>query len=127
MEDFKWESGTNILLGIWLVLSPFFYGYGSGGELGSDLLAGSAIALLAAFRTFQRNVGGWADMLTAVLGVWVILSPWTMGFSGNEAHTFNNVMVGTIVLAFSLVSRLVRLREPTFSSAEPRERRDEER
>ena len=124
MEDFKWESGTNILLGIWLVLSPFFYGYGSSGELGGDLLAGSAIALLAAFRTFQRNVGGWADILTAVLGVWVILSPWTLNFSGNEAHTFNNVMVGTIVLAFSLVSRLIRLREPTFSSAEPPEERE---
>jgi len=127
MEDFKWESGTNILLGLWLVLSPFFFGYASGAELGSDMLAGAAIALLAAFRTFQRDVGDWADWLTALLGVWVILSPWIIGFSNNQAHTFNNVMVGAIVLAFALVSRFLLHRQPTFSSAEPRDRSERER
>lgn len=127
MEDFKWESGTNILLGLWLVLSPFFFGYASSAELGSDMLAGAAIALLAAFRTFQRDVGDWADWLTALLGVWVLLSPWIIGFSNNQAHTFNDVMVGTIVLAFSLVSRFILHREPTFSGAEPAERQERER
>ncbi len=123
MEDFKWESGTNVLLGLWLILSPFFFGYGSGRELGSDVFAGAAIALLAAFRTFGRGVGDWADWLTALLGIWVIVSPWALGYAGNTAHAFNDVMVGTIVLAFSLVSRFVLHREPTFSSAEPPERR----
>ena len=127
MEDFRWESGTNILLGLWLILTPFFFGYSSGAVLGSDMIAGAAIALLAAFRTYQRDVGGWADWLTALLGVWVILSPWTLGFTANQAHTFNNVMGGTIVLAFSLVSRLVLGGEPTFSGAEPAERSELER
>jgi hypothetical protein len=127
MEDYKWESGTNILLGLWLILTPFFFGYASGAILASDMLAGLAIALLAAFRTYQRNVGEWADWLTALIAVWVILSPWALNFTANEAHTFNNVMVGTIVLAFSLVSRFVRRDEPTFSGAEPSERRERDR
>lgn len=122
MEDFKWESGTNVLLGLWLVLTPFFFGYASNAELGSDMLAGGAIAILAAFRTFQRGVGEWADWLTALLGVWVIMSPWVIGFTQNQAHAFNDVMVGTIVVAFSLVSRFILRREPTFSATEPSKR-----
>jgi|GEM_PF-579768 len=124
MEDFKWESGTNILLGLWLILTPLFFGYASGAVLASDMIAGAAIAILAAFRTYQPDVGDWADWLTALLGVWVILSPWIVGFTNNQAHTFNNVMVGSIVLAFALVSRFVLHKEPTFSGAEPSEHRD---
>lgn len=126
MEDFKWESGTNILLGLWLILTPFFFGYASGAVLASDMIAGAAIAILAGFRTYQRDVGEWADWLMALLGVWVILSPWVLGFTNNQAHTFNNVMVGTIVLAFALVSRFVLRSEPTFSGAEPPEHRHHE-
>lgn len=122
MEDFKWESGTNVLLGLWLILSPFFFGYTAGLEVAGDVIAGVAIAILAAFRTFGRGVGEWADWLTAVLGIWVMISPWAVGYVGNTAHTFNNVMVGAIVLAFSLVSRFVLRSERSFTSAEPPER-----
>lgn len=123
MEDFKWESGTNVLLGLWLILSPFFFGYAAGREVASDMIAGVAIAILAAFRTFGRGVGEWADWLTAALGLWVMISPWALGYVGNPAHTFNDVMVGAIVLAFSLVSRFVLRSESSFTSAEPPEHR----
>ena len=126
MEDFKWETGTNVLLGIWLVLSPFFFNYETGIQLASHALAGAAIAILAAARTWGEHTGVWADALIALLGAWVIVSPWALGFADNPALTFNDVMVGAIVLAFALASSLVLRREPTFTGAAPSDRRDRE-
>lgn len=126
MEDFKWESGTNVLLGIWLVLSPLFFDYETGLQFASHGLAGSAIALLAAFRTWGRKASDWMDGAIAALALWVIASPWVLGFSDNVALTFNDVMVGTIILAFSLASRFLFRREPTFSSAAPPDRPEDE-
>lgn len=32
-----------------------------------------------------------------ILGIWLILSPWILGFSGNGGATWNNIIIGLVV------------------------------
>jgi len=39
----------------------------------------------------------WQDWANLVLGVWLILSPWLLGFSGIPSAMWNAVIVGVVV------------------------------
>jgi hypothetical protein len=44
----------------------------------------------------------WQDPINALLGVWLIISPWVLGFSGTVSATGNFVIVGILLLAAAL-------------------------
>ncbi|MEN2982872.1 MAG: SPW repeat protein [Thermus sp.] len=44
----------------------------------------------------------WQDWVNLVLGVWLILSPWLLGFSGLTNATWNAILVGILVGALAL-------------------------
>ena len=39
----------------------------------------------------------WQDWANLVLGLWLVLSPWILGFSGTSSATWNGVIVGLLV------------------------------
>ncbi|BCP65887.1 SPW repeat protein [Thermus thermophilus] len=39
----------------------------------------------------------WQDWANLVLGLWLVLSPWILGFSGTSSATWNAVIVGLLV------------------------------
>jgi hypothetical protein len=52
-------------------------------------------------KTFPPRVAWW----DVIFGVWLLVSPFVLGFSRNTALTWNNVMVGALVAVLSLASR----------------------
>src|SRR5438270_10802788 len=46
----------------------------------------------------------WASWVNFVLGLWVIISPFVVGFSGMPAATRNNVVVGVLVAIAGLLA-----------------------
>jgi site-specific recombinase len=46
----------------------------------------------------------WARWANVILGIWLILSPFILGFVSNQA-TWNNIIVGFLVLVFAFVTR----------------------
>lgn len=46
----------------------------------------------------------WARWANVILGIWLILSPFILGFVTDQA-TWNNIIVGFLVLAFAFVTR----------------------
>jgi hypothetical protein len=99
-------AGINALLGIWLFVSPWVYGYyaaRSGGAWNSWVV-GVLILLFAASRystPHQRTQLSW---FTLILGAWTVISPWVYGYAGNLAALWNSVILGLIVLALSIWS-----------------------
>ena len=87
----------NLLVGIWVFLSPWVIGYHSGGAVISICvivgisLSFSAIAALTAFRL-------WEEWVKLVLGVWLLVSPWLLGFSGVTALMWNAVLSGAFIV-----------------------------
>lgn len=45
----------------------------------------------------------WQDWATFLLGVWLAVSPWALGFSEQEMSMMNAVAVGAILMVFSLL------------------------
>jgi hypothetical protein len=44
----------------------------------------------------------WQDWLTGILGLWLVIAPWVLGFGSFAAAAWNSVIVGLLVLAFAV-------------------------
>jgi hypothetical protein len=50
----------------------------------------------------MKQLKHWRDVVNAVIGIWVALSPWALGFSGAHAATVNAIAVGVALIAAAL-------------------------
>jgi SPW repeat len=103
----RWASGINVIAGLWLIISPFVLSYtGLQGALWNDVILGIVIAALAAIRVAGAMDQPWLSWVNVVLGAWVIISAWVLGFVDTPAALWDNVIVGVIVLIVAAWSAL---------------------
>ncbi len=96
-------SPVNVVLGIWLIISPFVLGFAQFRTAEwNDIGSGIAAVIFA--------LAG-ASVLNLLLGIWVIISPFVLGFAGSPTLLWNNVVVGALILIFAIIN-LGRLRPP---------------
>ena len=109
----------NLLLAMFLSVSPWLFLHGSG-KAAIDLRASSAAIAavsLAALVAFSR----WKEWANLLLGLWLIVSPWLLGFAHTSAmHCSIGVGVGAAVAFLSLlelwlVYEEANLRDPPLS------------
>lgn len=46
----------------------------------------------------------WARWANVILGIWLILSPFILGFAADQA-VWNNIIVGFLVLTFAFITK----------------------
>jgi multisubunit Na+/H+ antiporter MnhE subunit len=81
-----------------MVLSPWLLGYHttSGSATANGVIFGLIIAILAIAALSTRQA--WEEWVNLVLGIWLILSPWLLGFhSVSSSATWNDVIFGLLV------------------------------
>jgi len=97
----QWQDAVNIILSIWLFISPWVLGY-SGGQAqawNAWIVAVVVFVLsIASLAQFQR----WEEWINVLLGIWLILSPWILRFSTNSRPAANAIIVGIIVGVLAL-------------------------
>jgi SPW repeat-containing protein len=97
----KLSAGINVILGIWLFVSPWVYGAAGNPNAWNSWIAGGLIVLFAWIR-LAAPVGaafvGWANV---ALAIWVFVSPWIYGYTGNTGRFINSLCVGVIVFLLS--------------------------
>ena len=95
MKVLRW---TNFALGVWLVIAPFALLYrGIHAALWDDVAVGLLIAaysLWCALEIEQLRIGNW---VVGALGLWALVSPFVLHFSGTTIAMRNNVIVGAAV------------------------------
>ena len=96
VSQIKTASGLNLLLGIWLVIAPFLLRYATSASRGNDITIGIIIALLAAFRLFGAYRAAWLSWLNALLGIWLIVAPFILGYDSSSA-LWNDIIVGLFI------------------------------
>jgi uncharacterized membrane protein YczE len=97
----RWQDWANLVLGIWLILSPWILGYSAtSAALWNALIVGVVVGLMAFLHL--QNGPLWEEWVNVVLGVWLILSPWILGFSAQGNATWNAVVVGLLVGVLAL-------------------------
>ncbi len=94
-----WAQVINAILGIWLMAAPGVFGFDKPID-DNDHIIGPLIATFAvvAFWECTRVVRTY----NIPLGAWLLLAPWVLGYE-NTLATVNDMGVGLLVIAFSLV------------------------
>jgi SPW repeat len=91
-------SWTNFALGIWLIIAPFTLSYRRiQAALWEDVAVGLLVAGYSLWRALeieQMSVGNW---IVGALGLWALVSPYVLHFSGATIAMRNNVIVGAAV------------------------------
>lgn len=97
----RWQDGGNLLLGIWLFISPWVMNYAAGMPLSARNanLLGAAIVVMAAIAMYMPRV--WEEGINMALGVWLIVSPWALGFAAETDVMMNTVISGILVTALA--------------------------
>ncbi|MGH7237171.1 MAG: SPW repeat protein [Candidatus Saccharimonadales bacterium] len=103
-------SGINVILGAWLVVSPYILNYGSGATVDQTIF-GVIILLLAAVHYSTPRLN-WPSWLNGVSGIWMVIAPFILGYATTVSY-WNEVIIGAIVaiLAFSNVAVTDQIRE----------------
>jgi len=112
MSD-RWRDWVMLALAAWLFLSPWILGFTVGVANQGEAVAagfsaaawnawvlGIVIAALALWAAFQ--FAEWHDWANGILGVWLIVSPWILGFAAMTAAVWNHVIVGLLIAALAL-------------------------
>lgn len=98
-------SGINIIAGIWLFISPFILAFsGVGTALWNTLIIGVAVTIMAIVRVTNPLQYEGVSWMNFVLGIWLILAPFILGFSWVAAALWNSVILGAIVLILAAIS-----------------------
>lgn len=121
----RWAHFANIGLGLWLAGSPLIYDavttetvsaavravtqeralpaveWRAGALMVSDLVCGLLIALFGAL-SLSRRTAWWAQWAVTFVGIWLLFAPLFL-WSPSAAQFQNNLLVGSLVIAFSVL------------------------
>jgi hypothetical protein len=91
---------ANLFLGAILLLAPWTFAFAGGLQSQNAVISGIAIAVLAiaALAAFAS----WEEWLNLILGLWVLVSPWVLGFQGTTAMTVH-VTIGIAVAVLAAI------------------------
>lgn len=95
----SWIDWTNLVLGTLLLVSPWLGFGGSGAVAANAVVCGFVIACIAGVALAKPSPG--AEKVNAWLGVWLLVAPWILGFSGNAGATWASLLVGFSVACFA--------------------------
>lgn len=102
MKQLKhWQDPVNALVGVWLVISPWVLGFQS--EM--NVLANAVIVgllLIAAALGAMFVPRAWEEWTEGALGLWLVVSPWAVGFAGMTNAKISAICSGVVVLVLAL-------------------------
>lgn len=113
-------SGLNILAGLWLILAPFLLGYSDlERATPNNIAVGALILIMAGTRVVNPSMAPGLSWINAILGVWLILSPFVLGHNDVERAMWNDLAVGILVACLGAWSALSTPREYRENAVSP--------
>jgi hypothetical protein len=96
----RWQDWASFALGLWLAVSPWVIGYSQlETATANAAFIGLALALGSHFEvSFDDTSAEWFNMAA---GLWLVLAPFLLGYSGEIEVTANSILVGTGVAALA--------------------------
>ena len=111
----KWRSESildiyNLSFAAFLFISPWLFAYSRVNARIDILITSAAVAVTAISAIFAY--AGWKEWLNFVLGAWLIVSPWVLGFAHTRAMHFS-IGIGIAVAFMAAIELLVVNYPPT--------------
>jgi hypothetical protein len=103
----------NLLAGLWLVIAPFVLARETEGPgYWNDIVIGVAVALVTLVRMAAPFRTAAFGMVNVILGAWLVAAPFVLAYS-TAAATWNDIIVGCVVMVLALVSVVLGRRGPS--------------
>lgn len=102
MKQMKhWQDPANALLGVWLVLSPWILGFqGNLTAMTNAVIVGVLLVAAALGAIFLPRA--WEEWTECVLGLWLVASPWLLGFRPLQVARVDALVTGAVVIVLAL-------------------------
>lgn len=98
-----WQDDLNFLLGAGLFFSPWVFGFGAEQPAAFNAHAvGAIIAAVALIELFAFQT--WEEWVSGVLGAWLLISPWALGFSESSTAVLTSVVAGIAAIVLAIWS-----------------------
>jgi hypothetical protein len=105
MKPKRWQDWVNVVLGVWLVVSPWALGFANHEKAARVAwLAGAAVVVFAAIGAYMQEA--WEEAITVVLGLVLMGAPWAFGFDDQRTATANIAASGVLVMVFAVWAML---------------------
>jgi len=101
-KHFNFEAGLNVLLGLWLFVSPWVYGSYMNPNSWNSWIVGAVIAIIGVIRLSTSSPG--VSWINAILGAWIFFSPWIYGYRLDTGRFINSLCVGVLVVLFAVIA-----------------------
>jgi steroid 5-alpha reductase family enzyme len=104
-------AGDLLLLSVWILISPVMLGFAESQHPKACLNAfavGIAMMLVMIVSEVSRDIQKakkakvWRDLLSFLLGLWFMFSPWILGFETHIAPRNSTVVAGILVAGLAL-------------------------
>jgi hypothetical protein len=92
---------ANLILGAFLFVSPWIFGFGGSRAAENANIVGVVIAVLAIAALAAFAV--WEEWLNLIVGLWALVSPWVLGFQATTKAMAVCVIVGILVAILAAV------------------------
>jgi hypothetical protein len=100
-----WRDAANLILGLWLAISPWALSYTMEAiPTWNALIVGVIIAVAAAAALFAFHK--WEEWVNVALAVWLIVSPFALEFASHTTVLWNCIIVGVLVGILALWTAL---------------------
>lgn len=101
----RYASSGNVLAGLWLIAAPFVLNFeGSDTAQWNHIIVGAAVLVLAGIRAFDPDEREGISWVNVILGLWMIVSPFVLGYANVDNAQTNSIVTGVIILALAAFS-----------------------
>lgn len=105
MKPKRWQDWGNVILGAWMVLSPWALGFTDSQDAArSAWVLGAAIVVFAGIAVYMPKA--WEEAVNIILGICLMTSPWALGIADRSTITANAAIIGILVVALGIWAML---------------------
>jgi len=99
----RWQDWVNLALGVWLVVSPWLLSFNDNpAATWNSVLIGLAFAALSLMALTENKP--WEEWGELILTIWLLISPWALGFNEPGAAMWNTIIVAVAAGIASLTA-----------------------
>lgn len=100
----RMASAMNILLGTWLLMSPWIFGYEAAGAaaIWNSVLVGALVATLAACNAFSSHPRTSVYWVNVLLALWTLISPLRYGYASNTVGFVDNLVLAVLIASLAI-------------------------
>lgn len=93
-------SGLNVLLSMWLIISPFLLSFAGSTGMWIAVITGAIVLVIAWLRYNSPAAAPGLSWIVALLGIWLVAAPFLFGMAGVTSLLIDYVIVGIGYVVF---------------------------